>query len=93
MCLQKICSMCNQAFCHFCVNRRSSVEGQADANASITTNPTDRICVICRNICSPATTSDDLMKLKLKHLKCFLNTANIPIGKEGGAVIRFKLVV
>ncbi len=37
----------------------------------------ERICVICQSVCSPQVTVDDLMKLKLKHLRSILNTANV----------------
>ncbi len=40
-------------------------------------NTSDRICTICQSIIEPHTTTDDLMKLKLKHLRSFLNTLDV----------------
>lgn len=76
---RKICSMCNQAFCQFCVNRSSTTHRDEQTTpTSRSSSSSERICVICQSICTPNLNADDLMKLKLKHLKCILSKANIP---------------
>ncbi|CAF0730319.1 unnamed protein product [Brachionus calyciflorus] len=74
---KKTCSMCNQSFCQFCITRLPKTEEQ---NQSSTTrsNSSERICSSCKTICAPETNADDLLKLKLKHIRCILNRANIP---------------
>ncbi len=79
--------MCKQAFCQSCVNRQtftsvlnSRTNGSSSSNSgsnSSSGTTSERICVICQQICSPQVTVDDLMKLKLKHLRSILTTANV----------------
>lgn len=69
---KKTCHICRQLFCQSCVNRH-----QISLSNSSNTTSNERICVICQSICSPQTTLDDIMKCKLKHLKCILNASNV----------------
>ena len=80
---KKACSYCKQAFCQFCVSRPKQTNAPSQhfsfSNISNGTagSSTERICSLCQSIVEPQTTTDDLMKLKLKHLRSFLNAFDI----------------
>lgn len=77
---KKSCNYCKQSFCQFCVSRPKSLQSlpasQEESNGS-NNNSSDRICAVCQSIVEPHTTTEDLMKIKLKHLRSFLNAAGI----------------
>ncbi|RNA03396.1 E3 ubiquitin- ligase RNF34 isoform X1 [Brachionus plicatilis] len=64
---KKICTVCNQAFCQYCVSRLP----QSARSSS-------RICNTCKTICAPQSTIDDLLNIKVKHLRSVLSTSSIP---------------
>lgn len=70
---KKTCHICRQQFCQSCVNRHQITLSTGGSG----TSSSERICIICQSICLPQTTTDDLMKYKLKHLRSILNAANV----------------
>ena len=52
---------------------------QLNNDSILSCSPSDCTCAICRDIFEPGTNTDDIMKIKLKHLRSFLNTAQVSI--------------
>jgi uncharacterized membrane protein YgcG len=89
---KKTCVICKQSFCQSCVNRQSTYSTPLQEQQSFTTGGGssnssgsiggggggggERICVICRSILSPNSNVDELMKIKVKHLRSMLNAIN-----------------
>lgn len=69
--------MCNQTFCQFCVTRQPRAE-ESQSSSRSSSSSSERICTTCKSICAPEINADDLLKLKLKHLRSVLTRANIP---------------
>jgi hypothetical protein len=62
---KKSCAVCRQYYCTTCAPRERHY------------NQPYRICLICQLISSDSTTDEQLLALKVKHLRCFLQAKNI----------------
>lgn len=62
---KKNCAVCRQSYCTNCAPRERQY------------NPPYRICLICQVISSESTTDEQLLALKVKHLRCYLQAKNI----------------
>ncbi|CAF4628555.1 unnamed protein product [Rotaria socialis] len=62
---KKSCAVCRQYYCTNCAPRERHY------------NQPYRICLTCQLISSDSTTDDQLLALKVKHLRCYLQAKNI----------------
>ncbi|CAF3698093.1 unnamed protein product [Adineta steineri] len=62
---KKSCAVCRQYYCTSCAPRERHY------------NQPHRICLICQLISSDSTTDEQLLALKVKHLRCYLQAKNI----------------
>jgi hypothetical protein len=62
---KKSCAVCRQYYCTTCAPRERHY------------NQPYRICLICQLISSDSTTDEQLLALKVKHLRCYLQAKNV----------------
>ena len=63
--LQKICAVCCQSFCSNCAPREQYQ------------NHSYRTCLTCQLISNPSTADSQLLQIKVKHLRCYLQAKDI----------------
>jgi hypothetical protein len=60
-----MCIICRQNYCSTCAPRERD------------TDQSHRICIVCQSISNASTSEDQLLSLRVKHLRCYLQAKNI----------------